>query len=132
MIFLHELNSWIKFPAFSSMCLHEFMKVWKLSRIRLKLCTNNRLSLRCWKKISLDYRAQILVLLQSFKDFTYIALKGLLCGIFVYLGSHHIESKSFETLHKSPNHCYLMKELSFDHWWVMMLSRKVPTLHLWL
>ena len=34
------------------------------------------------KKPDLDYQAEILVFLESVLDFTYIAFKGLLCGIF--------------------------------------------------
>ena len=52
------------------------------------------------KKLNLDYSAEILLLLQSILDFTYMACKGLLCGIFAHLESHHIELKSFATLHK--------------------------------
>ena len=43
------------------------------------------------EKISLQYLAHILVVLQRLKDFTYIAFKGLLCGNFVDLAVHHIE-----------------------------------------
>ena len=44
------------------------------------------------KKLSLDYPAQILVLLHSVQDFTYGAFRGFLCGVFVHLESHHIAS----------------------------------------
>ena len=69
------------------------------------------------KKPDLDYQAEILVFLESVLDFTYIAFKGLLCGIFAHPESHHVDLKSFGTLPKSPNYWLLMKKLSFDHLW---------------
>ena len=69
------------------------------------------------KKPSLDYPADTLVLLQSLQDFTYLAFKGFLCGIFVHLATQHIPSQSFETLHTSPNHSFLKIKLSLSKWW---------------
>ena len=54
----------------------------------------------------------MLVLLLSVQDFTSMAFKDLLSGIFVHLQSHHIVSKSLQTFHTSPNHWVLMKKLS--------------------
>ena len=69
------------------------------------------------KKPSLELVGHIIVVLQSLKDFTYVAFKGFLCFIFVYLAVHHIASKSFETFHTSPNNCLLIIKVSFDHLW---------------
>ena len=55
--------------------------------------------------------------LQSVQDFTGIAFKDFLCGVFVHLATHHIASELFETLHTSPNHCFWMKRLSLSQWW---------------
>ena len=75
----------------------------------------NQLSLL--KKTSLELLGQIIVVLQSPKDFTYLAFKGFLCFNFVYLAVHHIASKSFETFQTSLNNCLLMIKVSFDHFW---------------
>ena len=69
------------------------------------------------KKPSLELVGHIILVLQSRKDFTYLAFKGFLCFNFVYLAVHHIASKSFETFHTSPNNCRLMIKVSFDHLW---------------
>ena len=57
------------------------------------------------EKLSSEYLAYILLHLQSLHDFTYMAFKGLHCGIFVAVESHHIASESIESSHTSPNHC---------------------------
>ena len=41
----------------------------------------------------------------------------LLCGNFVDLAIHHIESNSFETFHASSNHCLFMRKLTLGHLW---------------
>ena len=69
------------------------------------------------KKLSLDYPGQILVVFHCLLDFNYMAFKGLLCGIFVHLESHHIASKSFEIFPTSPNNLLLMNKLCLAHWW---------------
>ena len=69
------------------------------------------------KKLSLDYPGQILVVFHCLLDFNYMAYKGLLCGIFVHLESHHIASKSFEIFPTSPNNLLLMNKLCLAHWW---------------
>ena len=51
------------------------------------------------KKPSLECPAHILVLLQSLKDFTYLAFEDFLCNIIVYLATQHIPSQSFKPLH---------------------------------
>ena len=55
-------------------------------------------------KLSLDYPAHILLLLQSVKDFTFGAFKGFLNGIFVLLATYGIASQPHETLHISRDH----------------------------
>ena len=90
----------------------EFLKVLKLHRNCLKLFRNDQIGLCCWKNLSSECPGYILLHLQSLQDFTYMALKGLLCGIFVAVESHHIASESVETSHSSPNHC-----LRFGPWW---------------
>ena len=52
--------------------------------------SSNRSSLL--KKLSLNSPAYTLMLLPSLLDFTYIAFKDLVCGIFVDLESAHIVS----------------------------------------
>ena len=54
----------------------------------------------------------MLVLLLSVQDFTSMAFKGIFSGIFGHLESYHIESKSFQSFHMSPNHWVFMKKLS--------------------
>ena len=51
------------------------------------------------EKLSSEYLAYILLHLQSLQDFTYMAFKGLLCGIFVAVESHNIAPESIETSH---------------------------------
>ena len=74
----------------------------------LKIVMKSLESLHKWsnqslllKKPDLDYQAEILVLLESVLDFTYIAFKGLLCCTFANLESRHIQLRSFGTLHKN-------------------------------
>ena len=55
----------------------------------------------------------MLVLLRSVQDFTSMAFKCIFSGIFGHLESYHIESKSFQTFHTSPNHWVLMKKTKF-------------------
>ena len=69
------------------------------------------------KKLSLDQQPNILVLLQSLQDFTYIAFKGLLYSNCLHSESHRIASKSFETFHTPPNDEVLMIKLSLGHCW---------------
>ena len=54
---------------------------------------------------------------QTLQDFAYIAFKDLLCGNFIVLAIHHIESNSFETFHASSNHCLFMRKLTLCHLW---------------
>ena len=89
-----------------------------------KILTKSLETLRTWpnsssylKKLSLDEPPHILVLFHGMQDFTSIAFKDLLSGIFVGLESHHIASKSFQTFHTSPNHWVLTKKLSLGQWW---------------
>ena len=69
------------------------------------------------KNLSLQYPSHVFMVLQSLNDSMYIAFKGILCGDFVHLAIHHIESTSFETFHASLNHCVLIRKLNFGHWW---------------
>ena len=91
----------------------EFLKFWNIWWNRLKLSTNDRLNIRCWKKLSFVLAPIMLVLFQSLQDFTYIAFKGLLCINCVHSESHHIASKSFETFHTPPNDEVLMTKTKF-------------------
>ena len=95
----------------------EFLKFWNILWNRLKLCTNYRFNIRCWKKLSLELAPIMLVLLQSLQNFTYIAFKGLLCINCLHSESHYIASKSFETFHTLPNDEILMIKLSLGHCW---------------
>ena len=45
------------------------------------------------KKLSLGYQRYILVLLHSFQDFSYIAFRGFICGVFGDLATDYIASK---------------------------------------
>ena len=67
------------------------------------------------KKPCLELVGHIIVVLQSPKDFTYVAFKGFLCFNFVYLAVHHIASKSFETFRTSLNNCLLMIKVNLGH-----------------
>ena len=90
----------------------------------LKIASKSLETLHKWpnessllNKLSSEYLACILLHLLSLQDFTYMAFKDLLCGIFVDFKSYHISSESFETFHTSPNHCLEVKKLSLGHWW---------------
>ena len=50
-------------------------------------------------------------------------LRGFLFGTFVDLAIYHIASKSFETLHASPNDCLLMIKVSLGH--LLFLAEKL-------
>ena len=54
---------------------------------------------------------------QSLQDFTYIALKGLLCINCLHSECHHITSKWIESFHTPPNDEVLMVKLSLGHGW---------------
>ena len=63
------------------------------------------------KKHALYYPRLTLLLLQSLQDFSYIPIMSFLCGVFVDLGTHHIESESLETLDTSPYQSIVIKKL---------------------
>ena len=67
------------------------------------------------KKHTLGYQRHILVLSHSLLDFSYIAFRGFICGIFGDLATHHNASKSLETLQKSPTQSPLMKKITLDY-----------------
>ena len=69
------------------------------------------------KKRTLGYQRHILVLLHSLEDFSYIAFRSFICGIFCHLASDHIASKWFEIFHDSINHSLLMRKPSLANWW---------------
>ena len=64
------------------------------------------------KKLTLGDQRHVLMLLHSLLDFSCIAFRDFICGIFGDLATDHNASKSFETLHMSPNHSLLMRKLS--------------------
>ena len=83
------------------------------------------------EKLILDYAAHMLMLLHSLQDFTCIAFKGLLSGVFVHLKTRHIVSKSFKTLHTSPYHGVLVKKLSVIKFGSVMIHWiEVPSVQL--
>ena len=69
------------------------------------------------KKFCLELAPIMLVLFQSLQDFTYIALKGLLCINCLHSECHHITSKWIESFHTPPNDEVLMVKLSLGHGW---------------
>ena len=69
------------------------------------------------KKLSLEYSTHILVLFWSLPDFTFIAFKGFLCGMFVHVAIHHTASRSLEIFHRSPNQCLFMRKISLSQSW---------------
>ena len=120
----HWWYTWEKFLEFTCACSLLPLSFLYLNFGSWKIVTNCLESLHKWpnhssllKKLSLDYPGHILVLFQCLLCFTYMAFKGLLCGIVVHLESQHIASKSFEILHTSPNNWLLMKKLSLAYWW---------------
>ena len=81
-----------------------------------KLCRNLGISLRCWKNL-LWVTSDTLGLLHSLQDFTYIAFRSFICGIFGDLATDYIALKWFQTLRASPNHSLLMRKLSLVYSW---------------
>ena len=69
------------------------------------------------KKLSLEYSTHILVLFWSLPDFTCIAFKVFLCGMFVHVATHHTASRSLEIFHASANQCLFMRKLSLSQSW---------------
>ena len=69
------------------------------------------------KKLSLEHSTHILVLFWSLPDFTSIAFKGFLCGMFVHVATHHTTSRSLEIFHASPNQCLFMRKISLSQSW---------------
>ena len=69
------------------------------------------------KKLSLEYSTHILVLFWSLPDFTCIAFKVFLCGMFVHVATHHTASRSLEIFHASPNQCLFMRKISLSQSW---------------
>ena len=104
-----------KIMLLSFMCLN----FWKLANIHQMAWNFAHLteSAVVDKKTTLELLERIIVVLQSPKDFTYVAFKGFLCFNFVFLAVHHVASKSFETFHTSPNICLLMIKVSLGHLW---------------
>ena len=69
------------------------------------------------KKHTLGYHRHILVLLHSILEFSYIAFRDFMCGIFGDLATDHNASKSLETFNTSPKHSVLMRKVSLVFSW---------------
>ena len=95
----------------------EFLKFWNIWWNRLKLSTNDRFNIRCWKNLVWSWHLWCSSVSKVSKIFTHIPFKGLLCINCLHSESHHIASKSFETFHTPPNDEVLMIKLSLGHCW---------------
>ena len=93
------------------------MKVCKFVRKFVKVCKNDRTSLR-WYKNLVWFSQQTS---SCFCRVSKISPMELSCpfviDIFVDSPAHHIKSKSLETFHTSPNHWLFNRKLSLGHAW---------------